>query len=130
MNCHDAMQATQRHAEESASAAQQIRALQQQLAEEQSAKETEQQVRERAEQQVAELKVHACSSLQSSSDHISCAGALTHSTGAAHIEGLSMHRRDANKGKIRLWRYTSLMDCFWAACLWARQLGSELEVPS
>ena len=62
------LQVMQRHAEESASAAQQIRALQQQLAEEQSAKETEQQVRERAEQQVAELKVHACSSLQSSVD--------------------------------------------------------------
>ncbi len=49
----------QRHAEHSASAALQIQDLQEQLAAEQSAKETERQVRERAEQQVTELKVPA-----------------------------------------------------------------------
>ena len=49
----------QRHAEQSASAALQIQELQEQLAAEQSAKETERHVRERAEQQIAELKVPA-----------------------------------------------------------------------
>ena len=53
------LQAAQRYAEESSSAALQIRELQEQLAAEQSAKETERQVRECAEQQIAELKVWA-----------------------------------------------------------------------
>lgn len=50
-------QAAQRHVEQSASAALQIQELQDQLAAEQSAKETERQVREHAEQQITELKV-------------------------------------------------------------------------
>ena len=70
MNCHTFqklvstneyawVQATQRYAEESTSAAEQIAALQQRLSAEQDAKECERREREQAEQQVAELKVGA-----------------------------------------------------------------------
>ena len=63
----------QRHAEQSASAALQIRELQEQLAAEQSANETERQVEERAEQQISELKVPApAAPWQSAAGHCCC----------------------------------------------------------